>query len=132
MNARLFPGNRQILTRTSESDNVYRLDIRSIDLCHIAEVLHSRESVARYTDRKLLNLAGPYRLNPEQRPGKRKPTGSIEQTAELHPPTPVLTGDKILNPEAFFLVIITGLTLVFSLMMTSSASTDRMASVMYS
>lgn len=83
MDASLFTGYAQVLTRRSERDDVYRLDFSAVDLRHVAELLDLWEPRRRHAQRIRFDLARPHRLDPVDDPGEREPAGAIEQGAEF-------------------------------------------------
>ena len=79
MDANLLTCYGQILARAAERDDIHRLYLITMYICHAPKVLHVRKPVRSHTDREVFNLAGPHRFYPVQCPGKFKPTGTGEE-----------------------------------------------------
>ena len=84
MDARLFSGYAQILTRTAERDHIHGINLSSVDFRHIAKLFHMWEPRRRYLQRIRLDLACPYRLNSVNDASQRETAGPVKKTAKFH------------------------------------------------
>lgn len=84
------PGDRKVLARRAEGDDIDRLDLPAVDLLDVPEVDHAGEPGLRDGAREWLDLAGPGRYDADRRRRAGTSAGAVEQTAQLHSTTSVL------------------------------------------
>lgn len=81
MDAGLFSGNGQILTRTAERDNVNGFDLVAMYFCHASEMLHVRKAKRCHGNWKRFDFAGPHRFDAVHRTGERESTRTVKKTS---------------------------------------------------
>ena len=78
------PGDRKVLTRRAEGDDIDRFDLPSVDPLDVPEMDHSGEPGLSDGARERLDLAGPGRYDADRRCRAGASSGAVEQTAQLH------------------------------------------------
>ena len=76
--ARTVPGNRKVLARRAEGDDIDRLDLPAVDLLDVPEMDHTGEPGLRDGAGEGLDLAGPRRYDADRRRRARTGPAAVE------------------------------------------------------
>ena len=97
MDSGTLAGDRQILTRTAEGDDIHRRQIAAVQPGYITVMLHTRHPPVRHKYRKRLYFRIPDRNDPGEYTAQGERTGAVKQAAECqllitHRPPPLHSG----------------------------------------